>query len=236
MARLVAKDNDFHGCPMKQDDWVLLPFPAANRDPHQFEDPDTFIVDRKENRHAAFGLGIHRCIGSNLARLELQGGGRGVHRSASRASNWPVTSAGASVRSAGPARCPSASSKPPPRADSFGSDCVQRRRDALVALGSRRPEIGWTEGHVVAHGLHEELVVGILEDRADATADLGDGVGFETEIAERDRTALQGEQSVQMQREGGLARAVRAEHSDSFAGSRPQETDDREHEATVTSG
>ena len=72
MARLVAQDNDFHGCPMKKDDWVLLPFPAANRDPLKFEDPDTFIIDRQENRHAAFGLGIHRCIGSNLARLELK--------------------------------------------------------------------------------------------------------------------------------------------------------------------
>ncbi len=72
MARMVAKDNDFHGCPMKKDDWVLLPFPAANRDPKKFEDPDTFIVDREENRHAAFGLGIHRCLGSNLARLELR--------------------------------------------------------------------------------------------------------------------------------------------------------------------
>jgi hypothetical protein len=72
MGRLVAKDNDFHGCPMKKDDWVLLPFPAANRDPLKFEDPDTFIVDREENRHAAFGLGIHRCLGSNLARLELK--------------------------------------------------------------------------------------------------------------------------------------------------------------------
>lgn len=72
MGRLVTKDLDFHGCPMKQDDWVLLPFPAANRDPLKFEDPDTFIVDREENRHAAFGLGIHRCLGSNLARLELK--------------------------------------------------------------------------------------------------------------------------------------------------------------------
>jgi hypothetical protein len=72
MARMVAKDHDFHGCPMKKDDWVLLPFPAANRDPLKFEDPDTFIVDREENRHAAFGLGIHRCLGSNLARLELK--------------------------------------------------------------------------------------------------------------------------------------------------------------------
>ena len=72
MARMVAKDVDFHGCPMKKDDWVLLPFPAANHDPTKFEAPETFIVDREENRHAAFGLGIHRCLGSNLARLELK--------------------------------------------------------------------------------------------------------------------------------------------------------------------
>ncbi len=72
MARMVAKDVDFHGCPMKKDDYVLLPFPAANRDPHMFEDPDSFIIDREQNRHSAFGLGIHRCLGSNLARLELK--------------------------------------------------------------------------------------------------------------------------------------------------------------------
>jgi cytochrome P450 len=72
MARLVAEDYDFHGCPMKQDEWVLLPFPAANRDPRMFEDSDTFVIDREQNRHSAFGLGIHRCLGSNLARLELK--------------------------------------------------------------------------------------------------------------------------------------------------------------------
>ena len=72
MARLVAKDHDFHGCPMKVDDWVLLPFPAANRDPAQFPDADEVVIDRLENRHAAFGLGIHRCLGSNLARLEVR--------------------------------------------------------------------------------------------------------------------------------------------------------------------
>jgi cytochrome P450 len=71
MARLVAKDHDFHGCPMKVDDWVLLPFPAANRDPALFDRADEVVIDRLENRHAAFGLGIHRCLGSNLARLEL---------------------------------------------------------------------------------------------------------------------------------------------------------------------
>ena len=72
MARLVAKDHDFHGCPMKKDEWVLLPFPAANLDPAEFENADQVIIDRAENRHAAFGLGIHRCLGSNLARLELR--------------------------------------------------------------------------------------------------------------------------------------------------------------------
>ena len=72
MARLVAKDHDFHGCPMEVDDWVLLPFPAANRDPAAFDRADEVLIDRLENRHAAFGLGIHRCLGSNLARLELR--------------------------------------------------------------------------------------------------------------------------------------------------------------------
>ena len=57
---------------MQPDDWVLLPFPAANRDPAAFEAADEVRLDRAENRHAAFGLGIHRCIGSNLARLELR--------------------------------------------------------------------------------------------------------------------------------------------------------------------
>lgn len=72
MARLVASDHEFHGCPMKTDDWVLLPFPAANRDPEMFDRADEVIIDREVNRHAAFGLGIHRCLGSNLARLELR--------------------------------------------------------------------------------------------------------------------------------------------------------------------
>ncbi len=72
MARLVNEDFEFFGCPMKKDDWVLLGFPAANRDPQAFEKADTFIIDREVNRHAAFGLGIHRCVGSNLARLELR--------------------------------------------------------------------------------------------------------------------------------------------------------------------
>jgi cytochrome P450 len=74
MARLVKADMDYLGCPMKEDDWILLGFPAANRDPVAFKEADTFVIDRAENRHVAFGLGIHRCIGSNLARLELRVG------------------------------------------------------------------------------------------------------------------------------------------------------------------
>lgn len=71
MARLVRDDFEFEGCPMRRDDWVLLSFPAANRDPEMFDRPDEVILDREHNRHAAFGLGIHRCLGSNLARMEL---------------------------------------------------------------------------------------------------------------------------------------------------------------------
>ncbi|HVB19218.1 MAG TPA: cytochrome P450 [Acidimicrobiales bacterium] len=72
MARLVKEDMEFHGCSFKANDWVLLGFPAANRDPAAFKDADQFVIDRAVNRHAAFGLGIHRCAGSNLARMELR--------------------------------------------------------------------------------------------------------------------------------------------------------------------
>ena len=72
MARLVARDFDFHGHSLKEGDWLLLPFPAANRDPAVFENPGLVQLDRERNRHAAFGLGRHRCLGSNLARMELR--------------------------------------------------------------------------------------------------------------------------------------------------------------------
>jgi len=72
MARKVAKDVELGGQHLHEGDWVLLPFPSANRDPEFFENPDEVILDREKNRHAAFGLGIHRCLGSNLARMELR--------------------------------------------------------------------------------------------------------------------------------------------------------------------
>ncbi len=67
MARLVKEDMRWHGVDMKADDWVLLSFPAANRDPAQFDRAGEVVIDRAVNRHAAFGLGIHRCVGSHLA-------------------------------------------------------------------------------------------------------------------------------------------------------------------------
>ncbi|QYC42335.1 1,8-cineole 2-endo-monooxygenase [Nonomuraea coxensis DSM 45129] len=72
MARLVKEDMHWNGVDMKADDWVLLSFPAANRDPDQFEQAGEVVLDRKVNRHVAFGLGIHRCVGSHLARMELR--------------------------------------------------------------------------------------------------------------------------------------------------------------------
>ena len=72
MARIVDHDVEFQGCPMKEGDRVLMAFPAANRDPAVFENPDEVILDREHNRHVAFGAGIHRCAGSNLARLVLR--------------------------------------------------------------------------------------------------------------------------------------------------------------------
>lgn len=72
MAREVIKEVTIGGCPMKEKSMVLLSFPAANRDPAMFPDADKVLLDREDNRHAAFGLGIHRCLGSNLARMELR--------------------------------------------------------------------------------------------------------------------------------------------------------------------
>lgn len=72
MARRLLEDVDYNGCPMKAGERILMNFPGANRDPRVFEDPDRVIIDRQVNRHVAFGAGIHRCAGSNLARMELR--------------------------------------------------------------------------------------------------------------------------------------------------------------------
>jgi cytochrome P450 len=72
MAREVIKETSVCGFAVKPGNMVLLSFPAANRDPAMFPEADKVVIDRENNRHAAFGLGIHRCVGSNLARMEVR--------------------------------------------------------------------------------------------------------------------------------------------------------------------
>jgi cytochrome P450 len=71
MARTCKADTVVRGREIKAGERVLLVFGAGNRDPDAFDDPNEIRFDRKRNRHLAFGLGVHRCLGSNLARREL---------------------------------------------------------------------------------------------------------------------------------------------------------------------
>lgn len=68
LSRRVAQDAVFHGRNMKEGDRVLLMYAAGNRDPRIFEDPERIDLSRPHNRHMSFALGVHRCLGSNLAR------------------------------------------------------------------------------------------------------------------------------------------------------------------------
>jgi cytochrome P450 len=69
--RKVTRDADFHGCPVRAGDMVMLTIPCANRSPKAFDDPTDVDLDRAPNRHVAFGSGPHRCLGIHLARREL---------------------------------------------------------------------------------------------------------------------------------------------------------------------
>jgi cytochrome P450 len=67
--RIVKVDTEFAGVAMKQGDAVLLSEAAAGRDQSEFENAHEFVLDRNPNRHVSFGVGIHRCPGSHLARM-----------------------------------------------------------------------------------------------------------------------------------------------------------------------
>jgi cytochrome P450 len=69
--RKVMADTEIAGCPVMAGEMLFLPIASANRDPAEFPDADKVIIDRKDNRHLAFGAGPHRCLGSHLARQEL---------------------------------------------------------------------------------------------------------------------------------------------------------------------
>lgn len=68
-ARHLKQDKTIHGCPMHAGDQVLVIWGSANRDEHEFPNPDALKIDRFPNRHVGFGMGPHRCVGSHLARL-----------------------------------------------------------------------------------------------------------------------------------------------------------------------
>jgi cytochrome P450 len=72
VARRVQSEVQVAGEDLAKGDWVLLNFAAASRDPEAINDPAKLDVRREEVVHAAFGVGPHRCLGSNLARLELR--------------------------------------------------------------------------------------------------------------------------------------------------------------------
>ena len=78
--RVALDDSEIGGCPVRRDDQVVALLGSANTDEAEFPDAGEVHFDREENRHLAFGGGIHRCLGSHLARLELRVALREWHR------------------------------------------------------------------------------------------------------------------------------------------------------------
>jgi cytochrome P450 len=72
LARTVVEDTTLAGCTIPAGDRVLLLWGSANRDEREFEAAEEFRLGRSPNRHLAFGIGIHRCLGSHLARMEMR--------------------------------------------------------------------------------------------------------------------------------------------------------------------
>jgi cytochrome P450 len=80
VARVAVTDTELDGCPIHAGDQVMIMLGSANTDEAEFGDADAVRWDRDVNRHLAFGGGIHRCLGSHLARQELRIALREWHR------------------------------------------------------------------------------------------------------------------------------------------------------------
>ncbi|GAA4752984.1 cytochrome P450 [Nocardioides endophyticus] len=72
MARVATRDVELNGVLIKKGERVQARFDAANRDPEKFRDPESLVFDEARSGHAAFGMGVHRCVGSNMARMQLE--------------------------------------------------------------------------------------------------------------------------------------------------------------------
>jgi hypothetical protein len=70
--RTAVEDTEFAGQQVKAGEWLMLPYQSANRDAAAFDDPFSFTIDRKPNRHVAFGYGAHVCLGQHLAKMEMR--------------------------------------------------------------------------------------------------------------------------------------------------------------------
>ena len=70
--RTATEDYEIRGQVIKKGESVMLLYPSANKDEEVFEDPFSFKVDRKQNKHVAFGFGAHLCLGQYLAKLEMK--------------------------------------------------------------------------------------------------------------------------------------------------------------------
>ncbi len=67
--RTFSADYELDGTEFREGDRLWLSWAMANRDPELFDDPNNIDLERRGNRHFSFGLGIHRCVGSNMARM-----------------------------------------------------------------------------------------------------------------------------------------------------------------------
>jgi len=70
-SRVATEDTDIDGTPIKAGSRVFVIYAAANRDPRRFEDPDSFKIERESTDHVGFGHSAHRCVGMNLALMEI---------------------------------------------------------------------------------------------------------------------------------------------------------------------
>jgi cytochrome P450 len=80
LARSVTRQTTLAAQPLQEGNWVLVNYQSANRDEARFPNADRLDFQRERNPHLAFGVGVHRCVGANLARLSIEVGFRALLR------------------------------------------------------------------------------------------------------------------------------------------------------------